>query len=656
MLEVLTTEHVAWSAIRTYLGTLWQRAQQEREWRTAKWSRNRLTEQGECVGPGGQGGDAADKDGDGAWRKGTKTHGGEKIRLAHQKIVAAKDIVGDSVYKANSMPFLLKYREESPYKELDPEGEVLASLTNRIKDILKECDIPGAMRQAVEDGASFGVYWLHETEAATDTGMLPSVDVPSPWEMFIDLHSEDDVERAEYVIRERRMTPYLAYRTVADAEQAYQESQEGVPDGAAHLFQPEPLSKALAAAQADGGDSSGQDSPSSRENGKEQADILSWREMWAYVPESVLEGEGDGGSYRFLPEGAEKLPALVPVLAVFVGAEMVSCMLDPGPRPYKTFFWTWNRMEDAPEGICDELQDIQTLTTGSLRAWAANVRYASRLLLAGKREYLKQDPEEWFQKSDGVMFVDLDSDVQNVGQAVQQFKVDSCAQEIMSAFELFFTVADMDSSIPRILQGQQQDQNATAFEIRNRLASAGKHLGEAVRLHDAAIVWVVRYILRYLRESGAVISDGLALPQDSDLGIQPSGFSAYSDLVSRLDAMSGILAMSAKDEELSGATRKLAIARRMATAQDLDPNEMFKSDDELQSEAAEAEKRAQEEAAAANRAAETDMEVKAAKAARDRAAAEDMAAKNNLSRAEFVRRVENDNRQQTPVQASGGVV
>ncbi len=588
--------------LKEHLLKLCSRAVRERSLREEKWNRNRLTGLGE--GPGLTG-DTARSDGDGAWRAGDYGAGQERLRVARQKLTTAKAALGDSVYKNNRVPFLLSWRLASPGADVD-----LANLKARVSEILVDARAASVLRDAIEDGATWGEYWIHGLVVAREGRMQAAFEVPTPWEMFVDPGREDDAERAEYVVRRRRLTPYEIWEIVAAGGEVF--------DRAA-------VRRAIASARSGGGGEA-REHPALQEGGRAQADTVEWREVWAWVPAVLLNGPADGAA----PDGGapETDPEWVPVAAYFAGGEPVAWQSDPGPRPYARFIWDRDRTLAHPQGIYDAMEDTQECLTGAVRAWLSNLRMASRILLAGHRDQLRQDPEKI---RNGIEWIDLDPDTRDVREAVQQLAIQPMTAGMVEAVEMLLTFADLESNIPRILQGQQPQADQTAFEIRNRLMAAGKYLGEVVRRHDAAIVWVVGWVLYIMALLGEIT-------HESVVEVQALGFATYSDLVQKIDGLVRLLDLGARNPDVQGILDTEWIARQVAEAEDIDTREAFLSDEERQMRSRQQAESEERQLALAEAQART--EGLRAKAARDAAAAEDYRARGQLGRAKFIKDVE----------------
>lgn len=591
--------------IKNHCDTIWTRAKQERASREAKWRENLLIADGEVYSAGD-----ARKAATPTWRGGDEPNQTERLRVARQKCVAAKVAIGDTLYKNERVPFLLSWTAGMAGAG-DPTE--LEKIRQRVDEICFVSGMPQRLRVEIEDAASYGEGWIHGTVMMDSAGRpVAGVEAVSPWEMFFDEAGGEDLAEAEYVIRDRRVSSFEVSRIVKGAETIYD-----VPA----------VLTALEQTRA-GGITTGDPKKAAT---RTRTETITWREMWLHIPASLVNDPSAG-----TPQGGNRSETAtmdwVSVLVVLAGDEIVGVKVEPGPVPYFRAVWDIERTRALPQGIYDVMGPTQEVITGVVRAWLANLRVSSQLLLAGKREKIKQDPE---RMADGIKFLDLDADCPDVRQAIQQFSVASNAGELVQAIEMLLEFSDLESNIPRIQQGQQVAADNTAFELRSRLAASGKYLNEIVRRRDGCIRWSIGWALYVMALAGEITHEGL-------LQIAPRGFAQFSDLVSRLDGLLQLLGLGRQNPRIDGLLNHEEIVRQVVGADDLDAGKVLLSPEQRQEQAmreAEAQRQSQEnQLALAN--AQADLAVKQAKAARDNAAASESASRGQLGRAKFIHDVE----------------
>jgi hypothetical protein len=584
--------------LKPYVDRIWQRAKQERASREAKWRENLLIADGQVVNTGAvEEGKSAD-----AWRAGDKSQT-ERLRVARQKVVTAKTSLGDSIFKADRVPFALSWSVSSPV----PDADALETVRRRADEILFVTGVPQRMRAEIEEAASYGEAWVHGFVGKDAGGRaVGAIDVPSCWEMYFDEAGADDLAEAEYVIRERQMSAFEVARLVNGAE--------GIYDTAA-------VETALQSAKVAG--VAPNQEPRQAET-RTRTERIAMRECWLHVPASLLDLEA-------APQASVSETATLrwtDVLVILAADEIVAVVVNPGPLPYFRTIWDFERTRGLPQGLLDVLGPTQQVLTGMVRAWLSNIRKSSQIVLAGKRASLRQDPE---QLADGITFLDLDPDCRDVREALQQFAVASNDAGLVQAIEMVLQFADLESNIPRIQQGQQVAADNTAYELRARLNASGKYLSEIVRRQDGAIRWAVGWVLYIMALSGEIA-------HESQLSIVPRGFAQFSDMVSRLDGLLQLLGLGAQNPRIDSLLNHEKIVRQVVAAGDLDAGDVLLSAAEQQERAQGEAQSEQTQLALAD--AKAEVAVKQARAARDNAAAQAQAANSQLGRAKFIHDVE----------------
>ncbi len=590
------------ASLKPHVDTVWTRAKQERATRESKWCENLLIADGQVFSAG-----ASQKaKSPGEWRAGDDGNQTERLRIARQKCVAAKVALGDSFFKSERVPFGLAWAvgvSETP--------ETLEKIRARTDEICFVGGMPQRMRVEIEDAASYGEGWIHGMVAADPAGRpVGAIEAVSPWEMFFDEAGGEDLNDAEYVIRERWLSPFEVSRVVKGAEAVY--------DQAAVL-------RAMSMAKTGGRTA---DNPKNAET-RTRTEMIQWREFWLHVPAALVKV--DGGPALL---GKANLPNTatldwVPVLVVMAGDEMVGVKVKPGVLPYFRAVWDIERTRALPQGVYDVMGPTQEVMTGVVRAWLSNIRKASQIILAGRRDKIRQDPEKL---ADGMTFIDLDPDCRDVREAIQQFTVNGNSDGLIQAIEMLLQFSDMESCIPRAQQGlQSAAEDPTAYHLRARLLSSGKYLGEIARRQDGAIRWSVGWTVYVMALVGEI-------PHEGQLQIVPLGFAQFTDLVTRLDGLLQMLGLGGQNPRIDALLNHEGITRQLVKANDLDARETLLSAEQQQQRAQAEASSQQTQLALAN--AQADIAVKQAKAARDNAAAAAAAGNAQLGRAKFIHDVE----------------
>jgi hypothetical protein len=584
-----------WGAIEKHCQELIQRAKRERIPREAKWRLNALTAAGEFAG-GNSNEQKADWD--------SAEDGHETMRIARQKVVAAKTALGDAIYRNNRVPFSLMFSNISDYD--DPA--TLEKLRLLVDKQTYTAAVPAAMRTAIEDAASYGESWIRGgIEPDGYGGLRTVISAVSPWQMYFDEAGTTELANAEYVIRKQRLSPFEVGRMVADAPP--------------WMYDLDKVKAAVAGATAGPRDES---DLAAQEDGRSGSPSVEWWEVWAQVPASLFKAES------LVVADGENIFDWVRVMAVVAGSTMVAAVIgdDVPVTPFYRSEWDRDRMQPLPQGIYDAMARTQDMVTGAVRAWAANLKQASKIILAGHRYMVRQDATEIIK---GVEFIDLDPDVRDVREAIQQFELQPMTAGLTQAIEILMEFGDLESGIPRVQQGTQPASTSTAFELRQRLLASGKYLNEIVRRHDDAIRWVIRFYLQVLEMQGV-------LDRGSAFTVVPQGFATYEDLVRRLDGLLRLIGLAAGNQRVDAMIDWDTLVKEVARADDLDVGKVFLSIDK-QREQAEAAAQSEERALAMEDA-RASVRLKQARAAKDEASAQQAMGQIQLNRAKFIKDVE----------------
>jgi hypothetical protein len=514
--------------------------------------------------------------------------------------------IGDSLYKSDRVPFMLSWAVGADGNPADIEA-----IRQRVDEVCFVTGAPARLRTEIEDAASYGEGWIHGTVGMDAQGRaVGAVEAVSPWEMFFDEAGANDLSEAEYVIRDRQLSPFDVARVVNGAQSVYEQNA---------------VLRAMAAARVG---RSSSENPKSNET-RTSTETIQWREFWLHVPASLV-ADAIAGKPSAAAATAPTTATLewVQVLVVMAGDELVAVQAEPGPLPYFRAEWDIERTRALPQGVYDIMGPTQEVMTGVVRAWLANLRRASEIILAGRRDKMRQDPEEL---GNGIRFIDLDPDTRDVREAIQQFVVDGNAAGLVNALEMLLEFADLESHIPRIQQGQQAQSDRTAFQLRARLVSSGKYLNEIVRRRDGCIRWTIGWVVYVMALSGEI-------PHESIVNVVPRGFSQFADLVSRLDGLLQMLGLGAQNPRIDAQLNHAEITRQIVQAEDLDAGKVLLTPAQVQARA-DAEAQSQErQLALAN--AQADVAVKQARAAKDNASAATIQGNLQLGRAKFIHDVE----------------
>ena len=518
------------------------------------------------------------------WR--SKTY----IGITKQKIVAAYSIVIDTLLQGGKIPFLLKLSQLSNQQLEDmPEENRLDTehrielMTARIQEQFADCNADRQMMKHALAAAIYGeTYAKRSVHEVIRRGYQPvqdtmsqsgqherwepfeqSHDAPcweylSCWDVFRDIES-DDIQDAAAIIHRQYVSPYELRNRADDPYYIKEKIDHAVSDND-EGNDPEDTSSMT---------------PGKREIAKRKKKIC-LLEFWGRVPRSVaeeFEAELDQGREWSLSDLAqhEDNGDDVEIMCVLANKHIVRYVrLDEKQRPFYRAVWENDLDSTGGIGVADNLEDVQTIFNGSIRAFEDNKKLASNVILALKKRMLAKNIES---VKPG-MLLDLAEECDDARQAVQQVVISDVGQSLMSMIELASGFADDDSNIPRVQQGQSGNGNETAFELSQRLEKSGKYLGSVIRNFDEGLIEPI---------TGDFLEFNMEDPEADGKGnfqVQANGFTSFQNRITRIAAMRQLLELVMSSEELRKEVKYEDIFKEFATMLDVDPDAWLFSEEE----------------------------------------------------------------------------
>ncbi len=549
-----------------------------------------------------------------AWRSTTF------IKKTKIKVVTAYAMIIDILLQGGKIPFALipSPWDKIVFEELKEDQQAL------IKDNIS--DMEGLIRQQFLDsradielmknvfssglyGETYAKWLIHDVvrkgfqpvqyapgianqaqyerfEKTNQVVIAPAWSYVSVWNIFRDLETNDLqkctglIERnlsSKYDLFKRKGQPYWIDNALKKAV------EEGPEEGGT---------------QHDGSGSNDTLPPNLRDK-KHRHKTIEEGEFWGRVPTQIAEHfewelkKGEGKSVRrdefeFTDfDGNE-----TEIMAVFSGNQITRYLRNQyGYRPYCRTEWEMNLDQLGGNGVADNLEDIQMVLNGMIRAMEDNLKLAANVMLAIKKNHFA--PGEDGKLTIGKQW-DMSDEVEDVRKAIQQVVIQPVTRELFAGIPIMERFADESTMMPRIIQGMvaEKQKSDTLGEMQILQANAGKYLGSVLKNHDEGIIepmvtWNYEYNMEdpgIQRGKGNYIAKAM-------------GFSSFQDKFVRSESMRRLLALVVSDEGLARDWKLGKLVSEIAKTQDLDPDEFEKTDEEKQKENEQAmELRAQEEA------------------------------------------------------------
>ena len=476
---------------------------------------------------------------------------------------------------------------------------------NRLQRQFENCEAGDEVSKMVDDCIGYGECWAHTyvTDLTTeryieiepgiydqviDEESTKGVEHVTVWEMYRDMEALTP-ESGQYVIRRQKVSPY-DIKQLAD-------KPNFIPAKIAQVIKDLPNSD-----HPDGSnttpDSTNSLPPYLREvTGRKKT--IDRREFWALVPTSKviafqakmealmgmenLDGIPDGE----LATDDQNQGDMVRCLCTTANGLIIQFVPDPGKLPYYRVEWEPDNDSPNGRGIPDNLEATQKTLNGMIRSYEDNTKLLANLMVAVQEDLFHGDIEDVFEEG-GIMRMKGEDPSMDMSKAMKQFVFRDITGSLVKGIDMFLQFADMESHVPRAEQGQQSANPQTAFELQQRLERAGKYIGNAIRRFDKIIRWIVDDFHTY-NMANPEIPDG-----KGDFVVKALGFTSFQNRVIKLQKLMQMLTIILGSEELSQRAKLRWLLDEITKALDLDPDELWKSDEELQ-----AQREAQEQSAAA---------------------------------------------------------
>ena len=242
----------------------------------------------------------------------------------------------------------------------------------------------------------------------------------------------------------------------------------------------------------------------------------------------------------------------------------------PRDRPYYLGDFELPMDTIIPRGTADAVEELQKTITGIIRAIENNTKLTSNFTVAGFKRFCKK----WAGKLIPGGFLEVDDEADDINKVFKQIVWTDVTGPLKDTLSFFMSLADLSSLVPRAQQGSQDAEPQTAFELQQRLEKAGMYLGTAIAHLDRMIEDVGRDVYVY------------NTLMDPDFAVVPAtvkalGFTSFENRVIRVSRLMGILSFIMQHEELKEQVKLRWILHEIAIANDIAPEQFFKSPDEL---------------------------------------------------------------------------
>lgn len=530
------------------------------------------------------------------------------INITKMKAMSAFAICSDMVLQGGKIPFMLQESKASIMRRegLPPDAESaveqgIDDMTSIIEEQCADCKADQQLLRCIMSGAIYGEMlakmYVHDVQKRdfvavnmAPQGMqgvpmqpeqqqqytrfqeviedksAPAWAYVSPWDIFRDLES-DDIQGGRGFFHREEVTAW-DLRTRARGGLFLPDAVERV------IREAQNQSTGRASFSADGARAPG------RGDYKSMGCKILYREFWGRVPKSIAKKfEAEMTSEEVLgvdlttselnnyeDDGRE-----VEIMAVLADDHVVRyARVDPGQRPL--FRAVWEERIDSPDGrgVADNLEDVQLVLNGAVRAFEDNKKLACNVQFAVIKEYLAAP----LTFKPGAQ-IEIPMIAKDVRAALQQIIVADVGESLLNLIRLMERYADAASMIPQITQGVRPEKSAdTAYELSQLLENAGKYIGSVIRNIDNGLIEpIISEMYRYN------MADPDLTQGKGAYSVQALGFSSFQARVVRQQRLLQVIQLVLGSEALGQDQDIRELFTELLKSMDLDPKQTELSDE-----------------------------------------------------------------------------
>ena len=243
-------------------------------------------------------------------------------------------------------------------------------------------------------------------------------------------------------------------------------------------------------------------------------------------------------------------------------------------RPLYLAKWESLPNESGGVGVPENIEDTQMIVNGLTRSMLDNKALAANLMMwwnparmaPGMNKALY--PGKAFETSEGV---------DDVAKAMQFFAPPDITGNTPKLIEFFKQFADEESGLARQMEGQTLESRITAYEVSKMVESGNKMIGGVMRSHDLGHMKPLVEAFYHWHM--------LTNPDETmkgDYTAEAKGFESYVEKAQRGQDIIEVLSLALSSEYTAQFTKVLAFMREICNSKDLNPDDFFPTDVQLQ--------------------------------------------------------------------------
>lgn len=522
------------------------------------------------------------------------------IPLVKMKIVAAWSIIIDMLLMNNKIPFdlILAPWDDLTLEDLpeDIKGKIKAdihAMRKTIEQQYEDCHADRELMKCIMADAIYGEclsrWYVHEVtrkgykqvsmapEGYNDEQgqytrfapyeikkNAPGWEYLSVWDCFRDLETDDLQAGIGFIVRQL----WSPYDLAQKKGRMY--------------YLDEAIDNAIKLAPKDGtGVKSDGLTPGMRDlsNRTKTVEVL---EFWGRVPSEIVqafeENLKESGGQGPAPTQYENDGNEIEIMAIVAGDQVIRyARNEPGHRPFYRSVWEINLDQPTGTGVADNLEGIQLVLNGMIRAYEDNKKLSANVMAIVNDAAL----EGWDGTFKPGLKISASDTVDDVRKAFSQFIIQDVGDSLLAGIALYERYGDDASQMPKIMQGAVLDKRKpdTFSEMNMLMQNAGKYIGGVIKnIDEGTIEPVTQDFFDYNMEDPDIERG------KGNFIAKSLGLSSYQDRVIRLNKIMQAMNIALSTPEMAKEIKMGDILRIVYDALDVDSAKVLKSAEEKQEE------------------------------------------------------------------------
>lgn len=526
------------------------------------------------------------------------------IKLTKQKIVTAYSMIVDIILQGGKIPFSLipspwdavvfKDLPDEQKKKLEDDIDEMEELINQQ---FQDCNADREFMKNIMSGAIYGETigkrYIHEVtrtgynkvslapEGLEDpngqydrfVGFKKTKDAPAyryvtNWNFFRDLEA-DDLQKGIGTV-ERELTSPFELR-----------KKKGQP-----FWLDEAIERAIKNAKKPGESSSTNDTSSLPPKLRDLSHIhntMENLEFWCRVPTEIVEQfEADlkkGEQFSVNDANYEYDGYETEIMAVLSDNEVTRyARAEEDKRPYYRVEWE-SKLDHADAiGVADNIDDVQGVLNGMVRAFEDNKKLSANVMGVGKGGAFP----DWDKSFKPGQFIEVADEVDDVRAGWQQIIVQDVGSTLLEGIGLFERYGDESSMLPKLLAGSvlEKQKPDTLGELNMLQQNSGKYLGAVIKNYDEGLIEPL-----VTDHYNFIMSDPEVEKGKGNFLAKALGFTSFQDRIVRVQKIMQAINLALSDERLAQEVKFRDLLEEIYKVLDLEPSQILKTPEEKQVEA-----------------------------------------------------------------------